>query len=48
MLFLQTKGLLLIAATTGFTLLAVDGKRGLRAAAPPAAGRAAVVVSRCC
>ena len=43
MLFLQTKGLLLIAATTAFTLLAVGGKRGLRAAAAVAGGAAVVV-----
>jgi len=43
MLFLQTKGLLLIAATTGFTLLAVGGKRGVRAAAAVAGGAVAVV-----
>ena len=43
LLFLQTKGLLLIAAAGGFTLLAVGGKRGLRAAAALARGAAGVV-----
>ena len=42
-LFLQTKGLVLIAATAAFTLFAGGGKRGLRAAGALAAGAAAVV-----
>jgi hypothetical protein len=43
LLFLQTKGLALIAATSAFTLLAGGGKRGLRAAGALAGGAAAVV-----
>jgi hypothetical protein len=43
LIFLQTKGVLLIAAAAGFTLLAVGGKRGLRAAAALVAGAAVVV-----
>jgi len=43
LLFLQTKGLALIAASAGFTAIAVGGRRGLRAAAALLAGAAAVV-----
>jgi hypothetical protein len=42
-LFLQTKGLLLLATTAGFTLLAGGRKRGPRAAAVLAAGGVAVL-----
>ncbi|MFN2579455.1 MAG: hypothetical protein ABR607_17440, partial [Pyrinomonadaceae bacterium] len=43
LLFLQTKGLILIAAAAGFTLLAARGRRGLRAAALLLGGALAVV-----
>jgi hypothetical protein len=43
LLFLQTKGLMLLAATTAFTLFADRGKRGVRAAAGLVAGAAVVV-----
>ena len=43
LLFLETKGLALIASAALFTLLAVRGKRGLKAAAALLAGAAAVV-----
>ena len=43
LLFLQTKGLLLIAAAGVYTLVAVGGKRGVRAAAALGAGAAGVV-----
>ena len=42
-LFLQTKGLILLAASAAFTLFAYRGKRGLRAAAVIAGGAIAVV-----
>ena len=42
-LFLQTKGLLLLGAITVFTLLAVGGKRGVRAAVTLVASAAAVI-----
>ena len=43
LLFVQTKGLLLIAAAAAFTLLAVGGRRGLRAAGALIAGASLVV-----
>jgi dolichyl-phosphate-mannose-protein mannosyltransferase len=43
LLFLQTKGLILLAASAAFTLFAVRGKRGLRAAAVMVGGAVAVV-----
>ena len=43
LLFLQTKGLLLLGAAGAFTLAAVRGRRGLRAAAALAGGAVAVV-----
>lgn len=43
LLFLQTKGLFLLAASAAFTLFADRGKRGLRAAAVIVGGAAAVV-----
>ena len=43
LLFLQTKGLMLLAATALFTLFAGRGRRGVRAAAALVAGAAVVV-----
>ena len=43
LLFLQTKGLILIAAAAAFTLVAVRGRRGLRAAAALVGAALAVV-----
>jgi len=43
LLFLQTKGLMLLAATAAFTLFAGRGRRGVRAAAALVTGAAVVV-----